>query len=325
MIRREFIAVIGVAALSRAAMGQQVAPQAVRIGYLSPNPRVGFTAYDAFLDELGNLGYRDGENLVIDFRALGDDAGKLRAAAAAMAHANPDLLVADGPEAALKAAVDATSVVPIVMLAVNFDPVARNYVSGLSRPGANVTGVVFRQPDLVEKQLQLLRDAVPGATRLGILWDAISVDQLGAAKKAAQLFAFTTTSLKLENPPYDFGAAFHSLSMSSSQMVLVLSSPYFNRQRAQIAELAVRHRLPSMFTFQSYVEAGGLMFYGADNEILHRRAAHIVAKILRGARPSDLPVEQPTELKLAINLKTAKALGITMPQTVIARADEVIE
>jgi putative tryptophan/tyrosine transport system substrate-binding protein len=233
--------------------------------------------------------------------------------------------VADGPEAALQAALRASSSVPVVILAVNYDPIARGYIASLAHPGGRITGMVYRQPDLAEKQLQLLREAIPEATRLAILWDALSGDQLSALQRGAQARNFTVTSIKLEHPPYDFDAAFRSLAAHPPQMVLVLSSPYFNRQRAHIAALARQNRLPTMFTFQSYVEEGGLMFYGADTDALHRRAAHQVAKILRGAKAGDLPVEQPTYLKLVINLDTAKALGLVIPQSLLARADEVIE
>jgi putative tryptophan/tyrosine transport system substrate-binding protein len=326
MRRRELIAVLGgvVAAWSIPSRAQQQM-RIARIGYLSPNPRDSFPAFDAFTSELGQLGYRDGENLSIDFRALGDDIGDLLKATAELVQENVDVVVADGPEATLQAALRASKTVPIVILAVNYDPVARHYIMSLARPGGNVTGVVYRQPDLADKQLQLLREAVPGATRLAILWDAISGDQMDALERGAQAHNFTVTILKMEKPPYDFEAAFRTVATSMPQIVLVLSSPYFNRQRERIAALARQYRLPTMFTFQSYVDAGGLMFYGADTDALHRRAAHQVAKILRGAGPGDLPVEQPSYLKLVINLATAHAIGLTVPQSVVARADEVIE
>ena len=325
MKRRKFIALIGLGALSRAAFGQQVAPHAARVGYLGPNPRAGYTAYDVFLGELKSLGYVEHENLSIEYRALGDDLASLSHAANELIQSTVDVLVADGPEAALRAVAQAGPTTPIVILAVNYDPVARGYIASLSRPKGNITGVVFRQPDLAEKQLELLKEAVPGAAHLAVLWDPISADQVSALEHGAQSHGLKTSMLKLEHPPYDFDATFRTLAAGTPDMLLVLSSPYFNRQREHLAQVAIEHRLPTMFTFQSYVEAGGLMFYGADNDVLHRRAANYVSKILKGARPSDLPVEQPSQLKLVINLKTAKALGITIPQSVVARADEVIE
>jgi putative ABC transport system substrate-binding protein len=326
MRRRELIILLGssIAVRPLFAHAQQEA-QIARVGYLSPNPRESFSAFDAFTSELAGLGYRDGQNLSIDFRFVGDDIRGLSKAAAELVQKNVDVVVADGPEAALQAALRASSSVPVVILAVNYDPVARGYIASLAHPGGSVTGMVYRQTDLAEKQLQLLREAVPEATHLAVLWDALSGDQMGALERGAQTRNFTVTSFKLEHPPYDFDAAFRTLAARSPQMVLVLSSPYFNRQRDHVAALARQYRLPTMFTFQSYVEAGGLMFYGADTDAMHRRAAHHVAKILRGAKPGDLPVEQPTYLKLVINLATAHAIGLTIPQQVVARADEVIE
>jgi len=326
MRRRDLIFVLASSIVMRPAFSRaQQEAQIARIGFLSPNPRESFAAFDAFTAELADLGYRDGQNLTIYFRFLGDDIGGLSKAAPELVQNQVDVIVAAGPEAALQAALRASSSVPVVILAVNYDPVARGYISSLAHPGGRVTGIVYRQPDLAEKQLQLLREAIPEASRLAILWDALSGDQMGALQRGAQGRNLTITSIKLEHPPYDFDVVFRTLAAHSPQMVLVLSSPYFNRDRTHIGALARQYRLPTMFTFQTYVAAGGLMFYGADTAALHRRAAHQVAKILRGAKPGDLPVEQPTYLKLVINLDTAKALGLTIPQSILARADEVIE
>src|SRR5215470_9177753 len=171
MRRRRFIAVLGVGALSRVAWGQPITPPPARIGFLSPTPRAAYKSYDAFLTELKTLGYIEHQNLSIDFRVLDDDLAILIRDANELVQSKVDVLVADGPEAALRASVQASRATPIVILAVNYDPVARGYVASLSRPSGNVTGVVFRQPDLAEKQLQLLMEAVPGATRLAVLWD----------------------------------------------------------------------------------------------------------------------------------------------------------
>jgi putative tryptophan/tyrosine transport system substrate-binding protein len=171
----------------------------------------------------------------------------------------------------------------------------------------------------------LLQEAFPDRNRLGVLWDIQSADQFSAAEREAQARRLMLRSLKLENPPYDFAAAFRSLAQDEVQMLLVLSSPLFSPQNAQIARLAVEHRLPAMFILKSYVEAGGLMSYGVDFTPLMRRAASFVAKVLRGAKPADLPVEQATHFEFVLNLKTAKAMGITLPTSTLLRADEVIE
>ena len=223
------------------------------------------------------------------------------------------MLVASGAELALQAADAARPPVPIVMLANNFDPIARGYVKSLSHPGGNITGLVYRQPELAAKQLELLAEAFPGRTRVGLLWDQYSVDGLKSAERMAQSLRLTLRPLKLENPPYDWDTAFRNLSEREAEMLLVLSSPLFTPHRARIAELAVRHRLPSMYIFRYYVTAGGLISYGVNTGPLWRRAASYVAKILRGAQPADLPVEQTSNFELAINLKTAKALGVEIP------------
>jgi putative ABC transport system substrate-binding protein len=211
------------------------------------------------------------------------------------------------------------------MSASNYDPIAHGYVNSLSRPGGNVTGVFLRQTELAEKQVELLTQAFPGRVRLAVQWDAISADQFSAAERRAKALGLRIISRKLENPPYDFPAVFRSVTDDGAQMLLTLSSPFFGRQSQIIGELAVRHRLPTMFIFRRYVELGGLMSYGADNVAMYRQMAGHVAKILRGAKPADLPVEQPNKFELVVNLKTAKAIGVELPTSILLRADDVIE
>jgi putative ABC transport system substrate-binding protein len=234
-------------------------------------------------------------------------------------------LVAFGPELALKAAVAASQTVPIVMIAVNFDPIAGGYVSNITRPDKNITGLVYRAPELAAKQLELLVEAFPNEKPIGALWEPASAEQFDSAQRTAQSLHIELRSHKLENPPFDFDEAFRAVAQDGSRMVLVLSGPTFGAQRKRIADLAMQHRLPTMFTFKLYVEAGGLMPYGIDTVPIFRRAASFVAKILRGAKPSDLPVEQPTNFEFTLNLKTAKAIGVSVPTSILLRADEVIE
>jgi hypothetical protein len=191
--------------------------------------------------------------------------------------------------------------------------------------GWKQTGVFLRLPELAEKQVELLTQAFPDKTRLAMLWDGLSFDQFDAAENRAKLVGLQVLSTKLEHPPYDFDAAFRSMIESSPQMLLILSSPRFITQRQRIADLAIRHRLPAMSIFKFYVEAGVLMSYGVDTVLPFRRAGHHVAKVLRGAKPTNLPVEQVTNFETAINLKTAKAIGIELPTSILLRADEVIE
>jgi putative ABC transport system substrate-binding protein len=175
------------------------------------------------------------------------------------------------------------------------------------------------------KQLELLVEAFPERTRVAVLWDSAAADQVSAIERAVQSTRLSLRLLKLENPPYDFDTAFRMVVQGEAQILHVLSSPAFNPQRAHIAGLAIEHRLPTMFIFRTYVEAGGLMSYGVDTLPMWRRAASYVAKILRGAHPGDLPVEQAANFEYAINLKTAKAIGVTLPTSILLRADEVIE
>ncbi len=306
--RREFITLLGGAA----------------VAWDLSNPVTG-PGYQVFLSELRKLGFTEGQNLVMEYRRT--DAGLQKAFTGAneIIAAKADVLVANGPEIALQAATAARPAVPVVMLANNYDPFARGYVKSLAQPGGNVTGLFYRQPELAVKQLELLVEAFPERTRVAVLSDSASPDQLSAIEGAVQSMRLSLRSLKLENPPYDFDAAFRTVVQGEAQMLHILSSPLFTPQSALIAELAIRNRLPTMFIFRHYVEAGGLMSYGVDTKPMWRRAASYVAKILRGAQPSDLPVEQAANFEFAVNLKTAKAIGVTLPTSILLRADEVIE
>jgi putative ABC transport system substrate-binding protein len=325
--RREFITLLGTAAAWPLAARAQLADRIARIGYIGPDRTVPLAAaiYQAFLDEMQIHGFKNGQNLVVEFRRLEQDLRALSVDAAELVRLNVDVLFADGTETALQAAVSASRTLPIVMIATNFDPFARGYVKSLARPSSNITGVFLRQTELAEKQTELLLQAVPDRMRLGILWDSISADQFSSAEHRAKIFGLQVHSLKLENPPYDFRVAFRTLAEASPQMLLVLSSPHFTPLRSEIAELAISYRLPTMFIFKTYVEAGGLLSYGADLVAMHRQAATHVAKILKGTKVGDIPIEQPNRFELVVNLKTAKAIGIELPTSILLRADEVIE
>jgi ABC-type uncharacterized transport system substrate-binding protein len=326
--RREFITLLGGAAAAwpLAARAQQPGKVA-RIGAFAGGGRNPITAaaYRAFLDELRKLGFIQGRNLTIDLRPTEQDFPALSADATEMVRSNVELIFASGPEATLQAAIGTGPTIPIVMAAINYDPIARGYVKSLAQPGGNVTGVFLRQTELAEKQVELLTQAFPGKPRLAVLSDEFSADLRAAAERRARSLGLESSFLKLEDPPYDFDAAFRTLANASPDMLLVLSSPFFSRSGGHISELAIRHRLPSMFIFRGYAEAGGLMSYGADVIAMYRQSATYVAKILRGAKPSDLPVEQPTKFEFIVNLKTAKAMGIELPTEILLRADEVIE
>ena len=327
MRRREAIALLGgAAAVWAAAAGAQQAGKTVRVGFLgvSLDASGAAASYQLFLDELRENGFSEGQNLISEYRRVDDPRGTL-VAGAELVRSLPDVIVAQGPEIALQAVLEASRTIPVVVQAVNYDPIERGYVAGLARPGGNVTGLFYRQAELAAKKVELLAQAFPERTRLGILWDALVADEFGAAERAVGSLRLELRAFKLENPPYDFAAAFLTIVHGGAQMLLVLSSPLFSEYRRVIAELAIEHRLPSMFIFKSYVVAGGLMSYGVDQVAMYRRTAAFVAKILKGAKPADLPIEQATKFELIINLKTAKALGLEIPPLFLARADEVIE
>jgi putative tryptophan/tyrosine transport system substrate-binding protein len=242
-----------------------------------------------------------------------------------MVRANADVLVALGSEPVLQACLAASRTIPIIFVAINYDPIAHGYVQSLAKPGGNVTGIVLRQTELAEKQVELLTQAFPDRTRLAVLWDDISGDQFEAAQRRATLLRLEVYSHKFEHPPYDIDAAYRSIAGAGSDMMLVLSSPFFARHLRRITELSTRHRLPSMFIFKGYADAGGLMSYGVDPVAMYRQGATLVGKVLKGAKPAELPVELPTKFQMVVNLKTAKAIGIELPTAILLRADEVIE
>jgi putative tryptophan/tyrosine transport system substrate-binding protein len=326
--RREFIAAVGGAAVAWPLIARaQPADRIARVGFFGADRSAPLpdTTYRAFIDELQIHGFKNGQNLIVDYRRVEQDLPALSADAAELVRSNVNVLVTQGTEPALQAALGATRTLPIVMMAANYEPFASGYVKSLARPDGNVTGVFLRQTELAEKQTELLWQAFPDRTHIGILWDAISAPQFNAAERRAKIFGLQVYSLKLENPPYDFEAAFGSLAAASTETLLVLSSPHFISARGQIVQLAIQHRMPTMFIFRTYVEAGGLLSYGADFAAMHRQAATHVAKILKGAKVGDIPIEQPNRFEFAVNLRTAKAIGIELPTSILLRANEVIE
>jgi putative ABC transport system substrate-binding protein len=328
MKRRKFITLLGGAAAAwpLAARAQQPTGKPVRIGFLGPSLSNPFpsTLYQAFLAQLRELGFDEGQNLFAEYQAMDDARGPF-VATIELVRSQPQLLVALGPEVALQALVGATGSVPVVFIAINYDPIARGYVPSIARPGGNITGVFLRQLELAGKQVELLVQAFPDRPRMAVFFDGLSADQFSAAEQTATSLNLHIQPLRLENPPYDFEAVFRNAKSETAQVVLVLSSPFFIPHTARIGQLAIEHRLPTMFIQKDYVRAGGLMSYGVDFVLMYRRAADYVAKILKGAKAGDLPVEQATKFEMAVNLKTAKAIGFELPTSILLRADEVIE
>ncbi len=282
--------------------------------------------YVAFTKQLGDLGWIEGHNLAVD-RRWADAPEQFISLAADAVRAKPAVILAAGPDAT-RAAQQATSKIPIVMIA-STDPRVMG-VASLAHPGGNLTGLTIGQPEVTsEKRLQLVKEALPALARVAVLWDVKrSVDAdptvVAAAGSAARALGLQLQPIDV-NSSGDFAIAFVAAKNAKADAVLLMESPRAVANRTVIAELGLKHRLPIMSQFSRIAEAGGLMSYGPDLSDLFRRAATFVDKILKGAKPADLPVEQPTKFELVINARTAKALGLTIPQSLLLRADQLIE
>jgi len=327
MNRREFIALAGAAGVtaiwSRVAPAQD-RPAMLRVGSTSLRPVSG-SFFEIVLQRLHQLGYVAGKNLTVEYVNLENRADGYGEAMRELVRRRVDVIVAFGPEIALKSAKAATDTTPIVMIAIDYDPFARGYIKSLSRPTGNVTGVYLQQIALATKRIQLLRDALPNVHGATVFWDQISTDQWHATEKAAAQFGLKVTGVKLSAPPYDYERALMQAPPDHRGLLIPMTSPLFARDRERLPEFALRHKMASMFVFRDYVDHGGLISYGPNRTAMARRGADYVNRIARGAKPSELPVEQPTTFELVINLKTAKALGIALSPAILLRADEVIE
>jgi putative tryptophan/tyrosine transport system substrate-binding protein len=278
----------------------------------------------AFEERLRELGYVEGRNLTIDF-VQDNDQDRAAVAVGEFARRGVDVIVT-GQDAPLKAAITATAArsTPVVFRAVDFDPLAKGYIGSLSHPGGNLTGVVFEQPELNAKRLDLLTQAAPQITRIILFYDLASLDQRDAVTNAASGLGIPLQAIERHSPPYDYEEALAGTDGARGDALMTTSSA-LGGPAAAIAEAALRHRLPDIGTLRRQAEAGFLMSYGPNISDMFRISADYVDKILKGAKPADLPVQQPTKFELVINLKTAKALGLTIPPAILARADEVIE
>jgi ABC-type uncharacterized transport system substrate-binding protein len=306
------------------AAGAQTLGRVIKVGILSTvNPRT-TTFTEAMVQRLRELGYVEGQNLVIEFRNAEGDVTRLPGLAAELVRLNVDVILASGAEVTLQAARKATATIPIVIAAVDYDPIARGYIASLAKPGGNITGVFLRQIELTGKRMQFLKEALPNVTRVAVFWDTISADQWREAEKTALGVGLKLQGVELRNPPYHLTDAFRKAARERAEALVLLMSPVFFPQRAQFAELGLKSQLPTICGLSQYAHAGALMSYGANLDDMYRQVALYIDKILKGAKPADLPVEQPTRYELVINLKTAKALGLTIPPAVLARADEVI-
>jgi putative ABC transport system substrate-binding protein len=317
---------LGIIPSPLAAEAQQTGKVA-RIGVLehggSPTSKSG--PIDAFRQGLRDLGYVEGQNIVIEYRYAEGKAERLPDLAAELLRLKVDVIVAGGTLAPL-AAKHATPTIPIVMAAAG-DPVGTGLVPSLAKPGGNLTGLSNLSADLTAKRLQLLKEILPGLSRVAVLWNAanpIAALLLRETEAAARTLGLQVQSLEVRGPD-DFENALPAAVSGGAGALFVVDDPLVFIARLRIAAFAARNRLPMTAIYRQFAEAGGLMTFGANLADLYRRAAIYVDKILKGAKPADLPVEQPTKFELIINLKTAKALGLTIPQSLLIRADQLIE
>src|SRR5262245_49979562 len=320
--RRTFIAGIGATAAWPLVARAQTDPPALRVGTASPTPRRASTSFLLpFEQRMAELGYIEGKNLALEFIDIGQP-NNYGEAFRELVQRKIDIFLAYGPEA-LKAALAATHTTPIVMVAIDYDPLQLGYVTNFARPTGNVTGLFLEQIELAAKRIQLLKEAFPATRAITVFWDALSADQWKATRSSAAKFGLEVAGVELHNYPYDYEQAWSQAGYRD--FLIVMTSPYFARDRERLVRLTTQHRIAAMFVFREYVDLGGLMSYGPSRTVMSRRAADYVNRIARGAKPSDLPIERPTIFELAINLKTAKLLGLQFSQAMLLRADEVIE
>ena len=322
--RREFITLLGGAAATWPLVARAQQPtKMLRVGTVAGTPKSS-PQWVAFERRMGELGYQEGKNFSFDFlqAASADEYELLYRKLTANA---PDVILAIGPEIGLKSALAVTRALPIVMIAIDYDPLARGYVTSLARPSGNVTGVVFQQIELAAKRIQLIKDGFSDRPAATMFWDQLSADQWEAARSTAGMLGLQLFGIELRELPYDYEAALRKAPLDHRGLLIVPTSPSFFRDRARLADFALQHRLLSMFVFREWVDAGGLLCYGPSITALFARVAEFVDRIARGATPSDLPIEQPTKFEMVVNLKTAKAIGIDLPTAILLRADEVIE
>ena len=325
MKRREVLLGLATAAFGKvSAIRAQAAAKSLRMAAVLMTPPTA-SYWVAFMKRLRELGYREGENLFVEVFDGREEAGHLVESLKERIDKGVNVVVASGPEITLKLAIAATGTLPIVMIAFDYDPLALGYIRTLARPGGNVTGLFVQQIEQAVKRLELVREAFPEAQAATVLWDKLSFDQWKAVEKAAETLGIRVIGIGLHEQPYDYERALADVPMETVGLLVPMASPIFFVDKERLVDCALKHRMAVMWAFREMTEVNGLISYGVSLDGTMRRAAEYVDRIAGGARPADLPVEQPTKFELVINLKTAKALGVTIPPSLLARADEVIE
>jgi putative ABC transport system substrate-binding protein len=325
MNRRRFLMTALGGALGKPVAADAQQPKTIPVvGVLHDRPPGPSAVISALQKELRNLGYADGQTIKFEIRFAGGRRENLASLARDLVQRRVDVIYAVGA-ATLRAARDATGTIPIVAVALEIDPVAAGYARSVAQPGGNVTGVFLDQPALAAKWLQLIRVVIPGVNRVVVLRDPTTGPwQVNAAKIMGQQIGM---ELQIFDVKYETNVdeVLTTAMQTGARALLQLGSPLIDFRARGIAEAALRHRLPAISPFRSFAEGGGLMSYGPDFKTFHPRPAHYVDRILKGAKPGDLPIEEPDKFELTLNLKTAKALGLTIPPSLLAGADQVIE
>jgi putative ABC transport system substrate-binding protein len=321
MRRRHFIAFLAAAtAWPRSARAQ---PKMLRVGFSGILPP-GAPHYVAFAARMAELGYQQGRNFTFEYVQAPGIEG-YEHTYRELAARKVDIMLAAGNEPAFRAARAVAGATPVVFIALDFDPVAKGYVASLSRPGGNATGIFVSQLELAGKRIEILRDALPNARRVGLLWDGASREQAAAAAAVAGPLGFEPHLLEVAGQPPNYAAALMAMDGSPGEPITIPASPLFLRDRAIIARLLIERRAPSICAFREVMEAGALMSYGVNLVDVFRDIAAFVDQVARGAKAGDLPMRAPSHYHTAFNLKTAHALGLDIAPTLLARADEVIE
>jgi putative tryptophan/tyrosine transport system substrate-binding protein len=324
MNKKILVSILAVVILATVHLAEAQAPAKVpRIGFLSPGYEPSAMS-EAFVGGLRELGYIEGRNIVIDYRH-GEGFDRLPEMAAGLVRLKVDVIIGRGLAAA-KTAKDATTTIPIVTVA--SDPVGAGLVASLARPGGNITGVDLSWQDLSEKWLELLKEVVPRFSHVAVIWDPDSAGsslRFNEIKAAAQTLGVKLQSLEVRGSNPDFESALKTATKGKVQGVVMADTPIYRTHRTQLVNLMWKSRLPAVYDDRELVDAGGLMSYGPNHADLYRRAAYYVDRILKGAKPADLPVERPTKFELVINLKAAKQIDLTIPPSVLYRADKVIK
>jgi putative tryptophan/tyrosine transport system substrate-binding protein len=321
--RRLLLGISAAAAAPR--LFAQAPGRTYRIGWLATGNTFAEPYGAAFARRLAELGFVEGRNLVLERRHGENQPGRLPAVAAELAKAKHDLIFTAGPEATLSAAVQASRDVPVIVIAIDFDPVATGDVASLARPGGRVSGMTALQSALPAKRLELLKEMIPGISRVAVLANEQTGAQLSLAQGTARRLGITPQVIDLKRPPFDFGAAVAEAARARAEAIFVLGSALWVPARLLLPELALKAKLPTVFHQAQWVEAGGLMSYGFNFPAMFRRGAEMAVEVLKGAKPATMPMEQPASYELALNLKTAKSLGLNIPTPLKMRADQVVQ